>query len=77
MHSGWECRACTLASCSQPQHPAIHSAPGFTSSPQEPPLCATDPDFDAIVVSEETVPGAHAINKVGSSQHRCGAVPGW
>jgi len=42
------------AACS----PATHSL-------QEPPICATDPAFDAIVVSEETVPGAHAINKVG------------
>lgn len=34
---------------------------------QEPPLCAVDPEFDAIVVSEETVPGAHAINQVGGA----------
>lgn len=30
---------------------------------QEPPLCAFDPEFDAIVVSEETVQGAHTINQ--------------
>lgn len=31
---------------------------------QEPPLCAVDPEFDAIVVSQETLPGAIAINQV-------------
>jgi hypothetical protein len=36
---------------------------------QEPPLCAHDPEFDAIVVSEETVPGAHAINQVELGEH--------
>lgn len=46
--------------------PCAHPWP-HPPTQQEPPLCATDPDFDAIVVSEETVPGAHAINKVGSS----------
>lgn len=44
--------------------PALCVAPPDTCRPQEPPICATDPDFDAIVVSEETVPGAHAINQV-------------
>jgi phosphopantetheine adenylyltransferase len=29
---------------------------------QEPPPAATDPGFEAIVVSEETIPGAEAIN---------------
>ncbi|EFN55928.1 hypothetical protein CHLNCDRAFT_145198 [Chlorella variabilis] len=36
---------------------------GPLTNPKEPPLCAVDPEFDAIVVSEETVPGAHAINQ--------------
>lgn len=33
---------------------------------QEPPVAATDPGFDAIVVSEETIPGALEINRVRS-----------
>lgn len=52
------------SACCHPAWPAqLHQ-----SIKQEPPLCATDPDFDAIVVSEETVPGAHAINKASTSQ---------
>ncbi|PSC70801.1 DNA topoisomerase I [Micractinium conductrix] len=45
-------------------NPGATVTAGPLSDPQEPPICATDPDFDAIVVSEETVPGAHAINQV-------------
>ena len=43
-------------------HPANHEL--TLSRVQEPPAAATDPEFDAIVVSEETVSGAHAINRV-------------
>ena len=31
---------------------------------QVPPVAATDPCFEAIVVSEETIPGAEEINRV-------------
>ena len=31
---------------------------------QVPPVAATDPSFEAIVVSEETIPGAEEINRV-------------
>lgn len=48
-------------------NPGAEVTAGPLSDPNEPPLCATDPEFDAIVVSEETVPGAHAINKVRAS----------
>ncbi|KAI3437923.1 hypothetical protein D9Q98_000368 [Chlorella vulgaris] len=41
---------------------------GPLTDPSEPPLCAFDPEFDAIVVSEETVPGAHTINQVREKQ---------
>lgn len=44
-------------------NPGVTVVAGPLTDPQEPPLCAVDPEFDAIVVSEETIPGAHAINK--------------
>ncbi|PRW57160.1 phosphopantetheine adenylyltransferase-like isoform X1 [Chlorella sorokiniana] len=44
-------------------NPGATVVAGPLTDPQEPPLCAVDPEFDAIVVSEETIPGAHAINK--------------
>lgn len=43
-----------------------HPPPTHASHPrpsQVPPIAATDPEFDAIVVSEETIPGAEAINR--------------
>lgn len=53
------------------QHPDVLV---LTVGTQEPPLCAVDPEFDAIVVSEETIPGAHAINKVQKGGGRWEAV---
>jgi pantetheine-phosphate adenylyltransferase len=37
---------------------------GPLTDPRIPPLCATEENFDAIVVSEETIGGAHEINRV-------------
>ena len=35
---------------------------GALVDPNIPPAASTDPDFDGIVVSEETISGAEAIN---------------
>jgi pantetheine-phosphate adenylyltransferase len=43
-------------------NPALTVTGGPLADPAVPPLCATERDFDAIVVSEETVAGAEAIN---------------
>jgi phosphopantetheine adenylyltransferase len=48
-------------------NPKIHVTPGPLTDPLEPPLCATEENFTAIVVSEETVSGAHEINRVRRS----------
>jgi pantetheine-phosphate adenylyltransferase len=45
-------------------HPGLRCSAGPLSDPRVPPLCATERDFDAIVVSEETIHGADAINAV-------------
>lgn len=44
--------------------PGLSITTGPLTDPDEPPLAATDPDFQAIVVSEETMAGAEQINKV-------------
>jgi phosphopantetheine adenylyltransferase len=44
--------------------PGLSIRTGPLTDPDEPPLAATDPDFQAIVVSEETVAGAEQINQV-------------
>ena len=45
-------------------NPALEVTPGPLTDPLVPPLCATEESFDAIVVSEETISGAHEINRV-------------
>ena len=45
-------------------NPKIRVTPGPLTDPLEPPLCATEENFNAIVVSEETISGAHEINRV-------------
>lgn len=45
-------------------NPSLQVTPGPLTDPMVPPLCATEEGFDAIVVSEETVGGAHEINRV-------------
>lgn len=45
-------------------NPALQITPGPLTDPSIPPLCATEQNFDAIVVSEETISGAHEINRV-------------
>ena len=44
--------------------PAAVVTAGPLEDPREPPIAATDAAFDGIVVSEETIPGAVAINDV-------------
>lgn len=53
-------------------HPALSVTCGPLIDPKVPPLAATDRAFDAIVVSEETVPGAEEINRV---RHSLGFEP--
>lgn len=43
-------------------HPASTVVAGALVDPNIPPAASTDPDFDGIVVSEETISGAEAIN---------------
>lgn len=43
-------------------HPGVRVTAGPLLDPKEPPLATTDPSFEAIVVSEETIRGAEAIN---------------
>lgn len=45
-------------------NPGIKVVMGPLTDPQTPPLAATDPRFEAIVVSNETIPGAEEINRV-------------
>lgn len=68
----------TLQSYSEREHaavsfmkcvnPSLHVTPGPLTDPLVPPLCATEEGFDAIVVSEETIGGAHEINRVRKRQ---------
>ncbi len=48
-------------------NPKVTVAAGALADPKVPPLAATDADFQAIVVSEETISGAEAINYVRKS----------
>lgn len=43
-------------------HPGASITAGPLTDPKIPPLATTDPGFDAIVVSQETIIGAEAIN---------------
>ena len=49
-------------------NPSLQVTPGPLTDPLVPPLCATEEGFDAIVVSEETIGGAHEINRVRKGQ---------
>lgn len=53
-------------------NPALEVTPGPLTDPLIPPLCATEEDFDAIVVSEETLGGAREINR---TRHDLGFQP--
>ena len=53
-------------------NPALSVTCGPLVDPKVPPLAATEPGFDAIIVSEETVPGAEEINAV---RHSLGFEP--
>lgn len=48
-------------------HPRVAITSGPLIDPKIPPICATEENFDAIVVSEETVVGAEEINHVRAS----------
>lgn len=45
-------------------NPRLRVVAGPLVDPKVPPIAATDASFDAIVVSEETIPGALEINRV-------------
>jgi len=53
-------------------HPWVEVTAAPLTNPAEPPLAATQEDFQAIVVSEETIGGAHAINE---TRNRLGYHP--
>ncbi len=48
----------------QAVNPGAEVVAGPLTDPNEPPRAATEARFDAIVVSEETIEGAHWINRV-------------
>lgn len=63
----YEIRARAAVDYVKSVNPAISVTCGPLVDPKVPPLAATESEFDAIVVSEETVPGAEEINSVRHS----------
>lgn len=60
----YDTRAAAAVDYMQSINPSLTVTDGPLTDPLIPPLCATERDFDAIVVSEETIHGAEAINSV-------------
>ncbi|KAL6785842.1 COAD1 [Auxenochlorella protothecoides x Auxenochlorella symbiontica] len=58
----YEVRSGAAVGYMEATHPGVRVTAGPLLDPKEPPLATTDPSFEAIVVSEETIRGAEAIN---------------
>lgn len=60
----YEAREAAAVNYMKAVNPALNVTAGPLIDPKIPPLAATDPAFEAIVVSEETISGAEQINSV-------------
>lgn len=58
----YDVRAAAAVEYMRAVNPGVVVTAGTLRDPAEPPAATTDPDYDGIVVSEETVPGALKIN---------------
>ncbi len=63
MLQSYETRAGQAVEYIKSVRPTLQVTAGPLTDPNQPPLCATEEDFDAIVVSEETLGGAVWINE--------------
>ncbi len=63
MLQSYETRAGQAVEFIRSVRPTLDVTAGPLTDPNQPPLCATEEDFDAIVVSEETLGGAVWINE--------------